>query len=475
VRLYVWIRNTTGIAGMSQRKILLINPWIHDFSAYDFWVRPLGLLYLAALLRLAGFRVGVIDCLYPPQTAPLPGGKEAARKRRMWGCGKFPSEEIPKPGPLHLIRRRYRRYGMQPKRFREMLQAAGRPDIVLVSSMMTYWYPGVVEAIGEVRSAWPGVTVLLGGNYATLCPDHARAVSGADLVVCGEGEFALPAVLRDLLGRPVDFAFDANDLDSYPYPALDLCRPPDSVPILTSRGCPFRCSYCASHLLNSRFRVRDPVRVVDEIEHWNRTYGAKHVAFYDDALLVHSAQRAVPMLEEILRRGLAVHFHCPNGLHIREMTPRLAHLLHRCGFRTIRFGFETVSSFRQVQTGGKVTTEELRQAVAYLREAGYGREEIGIYLLCGLPGQSARELEAGIDVVKKLGARPMLAEYSPIPGTALWDDAVRQARYDIVREPLFQNNSLLPCLGFDISAEDVEALKNRTRPVRQEKDSLEKD
>jgi len=169
------------------------------------------------------------------------------------------------------------------------------------------------------------------------------------------------------------------------------------------------------------------------------------------------------MLEEILRRGLACRFHCPNGLHAREISPRLASLMFRAGFRTIRLGFETASAERQQATGGKVTSEDLRRAVAYLREAGYRSGEIGVYLLCGLPGQDAREVACGIDLVRLAGARPMLAEYSPIPGTALWGEALRHARYDIAGEPLFQNNSLLPCLSPTFGPGDVQALKNRAR------------
>jgi len=453
---------------MQNKKITLLNPWIHDFSAYDFWVRPLGLLTLAALLRRSGFKVQVIDCLDPFQAGKASGGQAGTRKRLNWGCGKFPSEEIPKPEALRLIRRRYRRYGLSPAALREILQAAGRPDLVLVGSMMTYWYPGVVEAIGEVRAVWPGVPVLLGGNYATLCPEHARAFSGADVVIPGDGEFALPPVLGDLFGSRVDFDFEASALDSYPYPALDLIGRLDAVPILTSRGCPYRCSYCASNLLNRGFRMRDPLRVVDEIEHWSRTRGVRNYAFYDDALLVCPTDRVVPMLEEIIRRDLDVNFHCPNGMHLREITQSLAKLLFSAGFRTIRFGFETASASRQTATGGKVTTEELGQAVAYLQEAGYGRADIGVYLLCGLPGQEAREIEAGIDLVRALGAKPILAEYSPIPGTPLWDEALRHARYDIGKEPLFHNNSLLPCMRPDISTADFQALKSRTRLASQE-------
>ncbi len=457
---------------MSPKTILLVNPWIHDFAAYDLWVRPLGLLTLASLLRRSGFQVQMIDCLDSHRTVSGPPGN---LKRMESGCGKFSSEVISKPDALRSIRRRYRRYGIPPALFRQKLQAVARPDVVLVGSMMTYWYPGVFEAITEVRAVWPGATILLGGNYATLCRDHARVFSGADAVVTGDGEFSLPPVLGDLFGCIVELPFDGDDLDSYPYPAMDLSPHLESVPILTSRGCPYRCTYCASHLLSRRFRTRDPIRVVDEIEHWSRTLGTRNVAFYDDALLANPKDRAVPMLEEILRRGLSIHFHCPNGLHLREITARLAHLLYKTGFRTIRFGYETASAERQLQSGGKVTTEELRQAVAYLREAGYHPADIGIYLLCGLPGQEVREMVKGIELVLGIGARPILTEYSPIPGTSLWDEAVSLSRHDIVREPLFHNNSLLPCLRNDVSPADFQRLKNQTRVSPQRADLSEKD
>ncbi|OPY06086.1 MAG: B12 binding domain protein [Syntrophaceae bacterium PtaB.Bin038] len=443
---------------MRQRAFLLVNPWITDFAAYDLWVRPLGLYILASRLREAGHRVEIIDC--------LDGGADAARrppKRGAWGQGKFFSEEIPRPEALRPIRRRYRRYGMTPERFRERLASLARPDAVLVGSMMTYWYPGVADAIRGIRGAWPGAPVILGGIYATLCADHARFATGADLVLPGEGERVLPRALTDLLGGSFDLDVDGGDPDGAPYPALDLAGRLDAVPLLTSRGCPFRCTYCASALLSPGFRARDPIRVVDEIEHWHRRFGTVDFVFYDDALLVDSTHRAVPMLEEILRRGLACRFHCPNGLHVRDLSPRLASLMFRAGFRTIRFGFETASAARQEATGGKVTTEELRRAAAYLREAGYAPREIGVYLLCGLPGQRAEEVKHGIDLVAASGARPILAEYSPIPGTPLWGEALRHARYDIAAEPLFHNNSLLPCLERGISTADFQALKNRAR------------
>ena len=244
---------------MQNKKILLLNPWIHDFSAYDFWVRPLGLLTLAALLRQSGFKVQMIDCLDPfPDGSGFQGVNPGPGSVRIGVVESSPARRF--RSRRHSGRSAGATVAMACHRTcsGRFLQAAGRPDLVLVGSMMTYWYPGVVEAIGEVRAAWPGVPVLLGGNYATLCPEHARAFSGADVVIAGDGEFALPPVLGDLFGARVDFDFDGSALDSYPYPALDLIGHLDAVPILTSRGCPYRCSYCASNLLNRGFRMRDP-------------------------------------------------------------------------------------------------------------------------------------------------------------------------------------------------------------------------
>jgi radical SAM superfamily enzyme YgiQ (UPF0313 family) len=148
---------------------------------------------------------------------------------------------------------------------------------------------------------------------------------------------------------------------------------------------------------------------------------------------------------------------------LREVTPKLAKLMFTAGFRTIRFGFETADVQRQMETGGKVTNEHLERAVAYLREAGYEPRDIGIYLLCGLPGQSAVEVHEAIKHVQRCGARPVIAEYSPIPGTALWDASVEASSYPLAEEPLFHNNSLLPCRNSLLTFEMYQELKRQTR------------
>jgi hypothetical protein len=106
--------------------------------------------------------------------------------------------------------------------------------------------------------------------------------------------------------------------------------------------------------------------------------------------------------------------------------------------------------------------EDLYRAIKELQKAGFGKNQIEVYLLCGLPGQSISEIEQTIREVKALGLQPRLAEYSPLPQTTLWDEACRLSRFPLAEEPLFHNNSLWPCLN-PFSWETVQALKNLAR------------
>ena len=128
-------------------SLILINPWIYDFAAYDLWSKPLGLLYLAGYLRARGFRIHLIDCLdiHHPGMGTDPSSQ--GPKRRAYGTGKFQREVITKPGPLEHVPRPYSRYGISRELFIKALKAIKRPAGILVTSLMTYWYPGVKEVI----------------------------------------------------------------------------------------------------------------------------------------------------------------------------------------------------------------------------------------------------------------------------------------------------------------------------------------
>lgn len=445
-----------------RKRILLVNPWIYDFAAYDFWIKPLGLLTLGAILRQNGFEVTIIDCLNAAYETKETAIRHGFPKRTTLGTGNFIKTEIPKPDALSGFPRKYRRYGISIASFHAALKRNPAPDLIMVSSMMTYWYPGVFEAIRQVKRFFPGVPVILGGNYVTLCREHA-SLAGADCLVEGPGEFALPSLCHNFLNADLEFLPRFDDYDAYPYAAFDLLPQIDQIPILTSRGCPFDCTYCASRILNPSFVRRDPYKVVEEIEFWYKQSGIINFSFYDDALLVRPEEMFIPLAKELVRRNLPCRFHCPNGLHLREISGEIATLMYRAGFQTIRFGFETSNVARQQDTGGKVKNRDLERAISFLKRAGYQDRDIGVYLLCGLPNQDATEVRESINYVFSQGARPIIAEYSPIPQTALWEQAKALSPYPIADEPLFQNNTLLPCRNDGLDYAMYRALKMLTR------------
>ena len=434
--------------------ILLVNPWIHDFAAYDFWAKPLGLLTLTSILRYHEFNITYLDCLdrfHPkaPQTNPH------ARN----GRGPYFKTRIPKPVGLEDVPRNFSRYGIEKKWFREDLLSIPKPDLVLMTSMMTYWYTGVKETIGVIKEIFPDVTIVLGGIYASLCHEHAQNYSGAHRIETGPGEEHILKLVGDYTGFSVTARFNPDDLDTYPYPAFDLQRKIAYIPLQTSKGCPFACKYCASHFLNPKRMVRNPESVVQEIKRWHEKYKVEDFAFYDDALLVNAEKHAVPMLEGIIKAGLKVRFHTPNAVHIREISRQTARLMFQAGFKALRLGLETAAFDLRNELDKKVTVAEFIRAVSCLQEAGFDRKMIGVYLLVGLPGQKTESIENSIKTVRQNGATPILAYYSPIPHTALWSSAVASSRYNLESDPLFTNNAILPCQNEPFSWQTISHLK----------------
>ncbi len=432
-----------------------MNPPIHDFAAYDFWLRPYGLLTVAGQLRGqaeflfldyldrwwsdCGLRNA--DCGIASKDPPNPQSDQ-------WGRGTFPFERIPNPPPLKEIPRYFRRFGGPRANFQGYLSRQAPFDFALVQTMMTYWYPGVAEVIEDIRHVCPEARIILGGNYATLCTEHARRL-GADLVVVGSDL----EPLWQLLGVTPDPEQPAL------WEVYDLLR---VGAIKLSDGCPFRCSYCSVPKVYAGFKPRPLGRALAELELLVER-GAKNVAFYDDALLCDAEKVLAPFLQEVIRRGIRVNFHTPNALNARFVTSELADLMVRAGFRTFYLGFESASRQWQQGTGGKVFSEELTQSVRHLFAAGADPANVTAYQILGHPDSDLQELEASMRFVHSLGIRGMLADFSPIPGTADGEACRRWVNMD---EPLMHNKTAFPILrlGFD----EVNRLKDLQRRLNRD-------
>jgi radical SAM superfamily enzyme YgiQ (UPF0313 family) len=445
-------------------SVLCVEPWITDFSAYDLWAEPLGLLTVASAFAEAGARVSYVNCLRSAER-PNPEPKEN-------GSGKYIRSVVEKPHPLAFVPRRFARYGMDEDEFERAVRAAAPIDVVLVTSHMTYWYPGVRSAVDIAKKALGGsAPVLLGGTYAKLCADHARRVSGADGVYTGDLSPELFRLVEQMTGKTFRRVPERLDFPDYPLPLHELhaLAAPERkrfFALLTLKGCPFRCAYCASPLLCPSVGRRRTADILEEIETRARSLGSRNIALYDDAFLFDAGRHALPLLRGIAAKGLGLSIHLPNGVHARFVTKTIAGAFRDAGVETVRIGLETSDEDIQNNTGGKTSNEEFREAVRVLREAGYSREETGAYILVGLPGQKTDDVERSIRFAHDAGAGPRLSAFSPIPGTPIWDDAARATPFPIEEEPLFHNKNVYILGNPDFAGNAMEELKRTALELR---------
>ena len=407
-------------------RVLLVNPWIEEFGAFDLWLRPLGLLEAGAMLERAGARVDLLDCL----AREFCGGQD-----RPFGTGKFPSVRIPKPAALRWVPRYYRRYGLPEDAFRERLAALAPPDFILVTCTMTYWHGGAFTAARLLRAAYPGTQILLGGVYAALCPEHAAASGLFDAVVTEKDPPDVAARLAALTGLPVQAS---DDLD----PAWHLYGAPlRHAAVLTGHGCPLHCTYCATPYLHGNLKHRSPGAVAEELARTVAVTGARDIAFYDDALLVGKEHHFVPLLEEILRRGIRARFHLPNAIHPRLLDAETCRLMKAADFRTIRLAYEGMGESMRARSTHKVDRDAVVRGTALLKESGFTAAEVGAYILHGLPGLAPAGIRADLEFAHSLGVKLYLTSYSPIPRTPDFEQAA--AAWPALRdEPLLHNNTL---------------------------------
>jgi len=415
-----------------EMKVLLINPWVYDFASFDLWAKPLGLLYIADALKKCGCETELIDCL----DRNYPGIEN--KKTDNFGCGKYYKEEVEKPLVLKDVPRKYKRYGIPLSLFEKALENK-EPDVILITSVMTYWYPGVFKAIEILKKKFPSVPILLGGTYATLCSEHAKKFSGAEIFAGWDIEKIVGRVF-ELAGKSKPEKINALKLR----PDYSFYKELDYAVLRTSWGCPFKCSYCAIGKLSDKFVKRSPEDVINEIAFLYDNKDVMNFAFYDDALLFDFDTHLAMILEGIIKKGVKASFHTPNGLHARFIKKNTADLLRKANFIEPRLSLETSDLKRQKITGSKVFNEEFETAVKNLFDASYKKNEISAYIMMGMPQQDFDEVKNSIKYASDLGIKVFLVEYSPIPGTEDW----QKYKFDF-KDPLLHNNSIFPLYGVE--------------------------
>lgn len=294
-----------------------------------------------------------------------------------------------------------------------------------------------------------GCRVIVAGSDPT---DAAELYldAGAQVVLLGEGEASLDEVMTVFEGRSstplaaIDgIAFVAadgtphqtprraviRDLDTLPLPAWDLVDMARyraiwqqrhgrfSLNMVTTRGCPYHCNWCAKPLWGQRYHVRDPARVAAEVELLLERYRPDHIWFMDDILGLKPSWLPA-FADEVGRRGLKFGFKCLTrpDLALRDGT---AEALRRAGCETVWMGAESGSQKILDAMEKGTTVEQIRTATARLQAAGI---RVALFLQFGYPGETRADIEHTLQMVRD--CRPddigMSVSY-PLPGTTFYE------------------------------------------------------
>ncbi len=452
---------------MSKKRIIFVNPWIYDFTAYNLWARPLGLLYLIEIVKKYTEDTEIIffDMLdiYDEELR----AKYKFPKPKPDGRGKFYRELIKKPDVAKNVPRNFSRYGFPIELAASKLKRIGKVDIAIFTSMMTYWYMGVKDSVQIVREINKPDAVILGGIFPTLLYEFSKKEIDADIVVEGKGENIILDVLSDLGIRIKGKPFFEN-IDTLPYPAFYMQKVISYVPFLTSIGCPFNCPYCATKVLSSKFFQRNPDLMVKELSFYKSRYKVYNVVFYDDALLINKKRRLFPLLEKLKKRELEFNFHTPNGIHIREIDEEIAKVLKESKFKTVRLSLETAVFKEEKELSPKDAIENFDRAVFSLLQAGYKKSDIEVYILFGHPLQSYETIKRSIDFLKNYGVQIRLSYFSPIPKTKTYEKLIDDGIIKEDDDPLVQNKIVFLYERGPLTIDEIKDLKDYVFNVNRE-------
>jgi len=304
-----------------------------------------------------------------------------------------------------------------------------------------------LELARAVKESYPASKVVFGGMHPSVMPRETITYKEVDFVVKGEGEITLIELLNALANgnnikdvNGILFKEDngiietpsrdlIEDLDTIPFPARDLFKNssytyPDSLysktaPIITSRGCPGRCTYCnASSIFGRKFRARSSANIVDEIELLIKDHGIKEIHIWDDNFVTNK-ERVYEIRDEIKKRGVSVKFAFPNGIRADYLDIDILSALKDMGTYSIAIGVESGSQEVLNKARKGIRLDKVAEVFTLAKEIGL---ETWAFFMFGLPGEDPGKAIETINFAKRLN--PDIAKFhilKPYPGTEVYN------------------------------------------------------
>ncbi len=331
----------------------------------------------------------------------------------------------------------------------ERFVGAHKPTFVGLTAV-TVQAPSAHRIAEIIKRVSPDSTVVIGGVHATALPDETLEDSNIDLVISGEGEKSFTTLIEGrppesipglsyrggVSGEPVEHnppAPPIQDLDSLPTPAYHLVRFEAYKPAIgayrrlpaismtMTRGCPGKCTFCAS--AETALRARSAEHVVNEIQELQARYGIREVSFYDDTLTIFK-KNVAEMCDLIRRRGIDLTWSC--FARTDCVSPALLTRMRDAGCHQILFGIESADPQILKNIRKPIDIDLTRKAVRMVQDAGIA---VRAAFMLGNPGETVQSIRRTIDFAKELN--PDIAVFNitmPYPGTQLFTWA-RQRGY----------------------------------------------
>lgn len=389
--------------GSRDKGVVLVVPYRNS----HYIVPPLGLGYLAAVLRREGVRVDIVDCV----------------KDRL-----------------------------SPNNFMQKMKDLA-PGVIGFQCFTCD--AGQVARTSELlESSGLKATMVVGGGHPTGAPEESmKAFSSVDYGFLSEAEAGFPILVRRLAGKGEGERIDPGgvpgliwrengairqnehkligDLDTLPLPAWDLMDPrsyghaPQGgflsdfpyAPLLTSRGCPHRCKYCSVFLHSGKkMRYRSIDSVSEELSLLSREYQVQEIHIIDDAFTLNK-ERVLEFGEMILERGFDFRFFFPNGLRLDTLDGDILDIFRRIGVYAFNVGVESGSQRVLDAMEKSVTLETIREKVVLARKYGI---KVGGFFIIGYPTETEEDIERTIKFSLDIPlSRAQFSNFQVYPGTPI--------------------------------------------------------
>lgn len=408
-------------------KTLLINPpqTFYPGSESPAGNLPLGLMYIAATLTKAGYPTEILDA--------------------------FMTDSLPKKdGETMLV-------GMPFEQIRREIESR-KPQIVGIAGPFTCQIDNTVKVSDLAKQVNPDILTVVGGPHVTTVPQgFLEEAESVDIAVVGEGEFIMPEIaqyfegkkpIEEILGiayrqlgevkanGPRDFI---TNLDELPYPAYDLVNmerylnPKNigyrsfrnrAISMVTSRGCPFNCCFCAVHLHMGRgFRANSAAYVLDHIQYVVEKYDVKNIFFEDDNLTLDSA-RFEAICDGLIQKKIKIGWETPNGVRADCLNLSLLQKMKKSGCKSVFFGVE--SGDQTILDNVICKSLDLKRVTEVAKICRDIDLKTGAFYIIGFPGEKKENMQKTVDFALKLkrdydvGMHLFMA--TPSYGTRLYEE-----------------------------------------------------